>query len=208
MSIRIRKDHWNHIHRTKAPDEVSWYQATPETSLGFFRELNIPLTASIIDIGGGGSRLVDNLLDLGFRDITVLDISEAAIDQTKQRLGDQAELVKWIVADVTHFNPDAIYDVWHDRATFHFLTSDEEIAAYLAIPRQSIVRDGIMVIGTFSEAGPDTCSGLEVRRYSEESLAARLEPGFERIRCLTVDHVTPSGSVQNFLFCGFRRRID
>jgi ubiquinone/menaquinone biosynthesis C-methylase UbiE len=145
------------------------------------------------------------LLDLGFQDITVLDISENALARAKQRLGDRAAKVKWIVADAANFKPAEKYDFWHDRATFHFLTQEKEISNYLETARKSIKQNGIIVIGSFSENGPEKCSGIEVRQYSETTMAERLKMFFEKIRCITIDHVTPSGSIQNFIFCSFRK---
>lgn len=201
-----RKEHWENIYRTKKPDEVSWYQPTPTTSLEFVKQFSIPTTAKIIDIGGGDSFFVDSLLDLGYRNITVLDISEAALDRAKQRLGDRAGKVKWMVADAATFKPDEQYDFWHDRAAFHFLTNDREIENYMDTVRKSITPEGILVIGTFSENGPKKCSGIEIRQYSETSMTDRLKKFFEKIRCITVDHTTPFDTIQNFIFCSFRKR--
>jgi ubiquinone/menaquinone biosynthesis C-methylase UbiE len=184
---------------------VSWFQPTPETSLSFFKQFNVLADAKIIDIGGGDSFLVDNLLDLGYQDISVLDISEAALNRAKRRLGDQASKVKWIVADATTFHPNEKYDFWHDRAAFHFLTNENEISNYLDTVQQSIKPTGILVIGTFSENGPKKCSGIEIKQYSETTMTDRLKIFFEKIRCITVDHRTPFDTVQNFVFCSFRK---
>lgn len=200
-----RKDHWEKIYRTKQLKEVSWFQPTPETSLEFFKKFDVPATAKIIDIGGGDSFLVDHLLDKGYQDITVLDISEAALDRAKQRLGDRATNVKWIIADVASFKPNEKYDFWHDRATFHFLTNDEEITNYIDTAQQSLKSTGILVIGAFSEQGPEKCSGIEIRRYSETTMTERLIMFFEKIKCITIDHKTPFDTIQNFIFCSFRK---
>ena len=200
-----RKKHWESIYHTKQINEVSWFQPTPETSLDFIKQFNLSTTAKIIDIGGGDSFLADHLLDLGYNDITVLDISEAALDRAKQRLGNRAEKVKWIVADVADFIPTEKYDFWHDRATFHFLTQEREISNYLDIAQKSIKKNGIIVIGTFSENGPKKCSGIEIRQYSETTMTERLKLFFEKIKCITIDHITPSGTIQNFIFCSFRK---
>ena len=200
-----RKNHWEEIYKTKKLTEVSWFEPKPETSLYFVEHLNIPKNAKIIDIGGGDSFLVDNLLDLGCQDISVLDISEAALDRAKQRLGKRADLVKWIVADASTFQPDEKYDFWHDRAAFHFLTEEMDIANYLDTVQKSIKPSGVLVIGTFSEQGPKKCSGIEIRQYSEESMTERLKIHFEKLECRTVDHQTPSGNIQNFVFCSFRK---
>lgn len=200
-----RKKHWENIYQTSQLDKVSWFQPTPEASLDFFKEFNVPTTAKIIDVGGGDSLLVDHLLDLGYQDITVLDISEAAINRARQRLGDKANKVNWIVADAASFKPAEKYDFWHDRAAFHFLTQDQDISSYLETAQKSIQPNGILVLGTFSEQGPKKCSGLEIKQYSEATMTNLLKRFFEKIRCMTVDHKTPSGAIQNFVFCSFRK---
>jgi len=200
-----RKEHWEKIYRTKQLNEVSWYQPVPETSLAFFKEFNVPFTSKIIDIGGGDSFLVDYLLDSGYLDITVLDISEMAIDRAKQRLGECAAKVKWVVTDAATFKPTEKYDFWHDRAAFHFLTQEDEIENYIETVQRNLNSNGILVIGTFSEQGPKKCSGIEIRQYSEASLTDRLKTSFEKLKCITVDHPTPFGTIQNFIFCSFRK---
>ena len=200
-----REKHWETIYQTKELKDVSWFQPTPETSLSFLKQFNIPTTAKIIDIGGGDSFLVDNLLDLGYQDITVLDISAAALDKAKQRLGDRADKIKWIVADAATFRPTEKYDFWHDRAAFHFLTQEQEIENYLDTVQKSIQETGVLVIGTFSEQGPKKCSGIEIKQYSETTMTDRLTRFFEKIKCITVDHKTPLDTIQNFIFCSFRK---
>ena len=200
-----RKKHWENIYVTKQLKDVSWFQPSPETSLGFFKQFNVPKTAKIIDVGGGDSFLVDHLLDMGFKDVTVLDISEAAINRAKERLGDRAKEVKWIVADAASFKPTESYDFWHDRATFHFLTDEEEISNYLRTAHRHVSPSGWLVIGTFSEQGPKKCSGIEIKQYSMTSMVDRLKEYFEKIECITVDHSTPFGAVQNFVFCSFQQ---
>ncbi len=205
MASFDRKQHWENIYTSKKINEVSWYQPTPATSLDFFRQFNVPLQAKIIDIGGGDSFLADNLLDLGYTDITVLDISEAAIERAKLRLGKRASMVKWIVADAAAFIPETKYDFWHDRAAFHFLTDETEISNYLTTAQNYIQPDGILVIGTFSENGPEKCSGINIRQYSEQSMTERLKLFFEKIKCIKIDHKTPFNTIQNFIFCSFRK---
>lgn len=207
METFDRRKHWDTIYKTKELKEVSWYQSVPETSLDFFKQFNVSATAKIIDIGGGDSLLVDHLLELGYKDITVLDISEAALDKAKQRLGNKATNIKWIAADAATFIPNEKYDFWHDRAAFHFLTQEQEIESYLNIVQQSINPAGILVIGTFSEQGPRKCSGIEIKQYSETSMSSRLEKFFEKIRCITIDHKTPFDTIQNFVFCSFRKPL-
>lgn len=200
-----RKNHWENIYNTKELKDVSWFQVRPETSLDFFKQFNVSTTAKIIDIGGGDSLLVDHLLDLGYQDISVLDISESAIERAKIRLGQKANNVKWIVADAATFVPTEQYDFWHDRAAFHFLTEENEISNYLEIAQKSINPKGILVIGTFSEQGPKKCSGIEIKQYSETSMTDRLKIFFEKIKCITVDHITPFDTIQNFVFCSFKK---
>ncbi|MBB1286152.1 class I SAM-dependent methyltransferase [Flavisolibacter sp. BT320] len=197
------KQHWEQVYETKQPDEVSWTQAIPNTSLAFIRSFNLPKTARIIDVGGGDAKLVDYLLAEGFKNITVLDISAHALQRAKDRLGKQAAQVTWIESDVTDFKPNNHYDVWHDRATFHFLTQPAHLQAYLRIAKNAV--KGYMTIGTFSTHGPGKCSGLPIRQYNEAQLTQELQSGFTKIRCLTEDHTTPFGTSQNFLFCSFRR---
>ncbi len=200
-----RKKHWENIYQTKELKDVSWFQPTPETSLSFFKQFNVPTTAKVIDIGGGDSFLVDHLLDLGYQNVSVLDISAAAIERAKRRLGDRAKNVKWIIADAANFKPTEKYDFWHDRAAFHFLTDEHDISNYLATAQQNITPNGILVIGTFSEQGPKKCSGIEIKQYSENSMTDRLKTLFEKIKCITVDHQTPFDTVQNFVFCSFKK---
>ncbi|MEN5232591.1 class I SAM-dependent methyltransferase [Sphingobacterium faecium] len=205
MNIGNRKRHWETIYGTKNSNQLSWTQEEPKTSLDFISSLGLGKQAKIIDIGGGDSKLVDHLLDQGFEHISVLDISAKALEKTKKRLGIKAEKVNWIVSDVTEFEPDTTYDIWHDRATFHFLTTTQQIEKYLSIARRSI--SSYMTIGTFSENGPTKCSDLEIKQYSEETLTTELKNGFDKIRCITENHMTPFDTIQNFLFCSFKRRI-
>lgn len=198
-----KQQYWDAIYRTKQPNEVSWTQEKPATSLDFIHSFHIPRDAAIIDVGGGDSRLVDYLLDEGFQNITVLDISQEALTRAQKRLGDKAGKIKWVVSDVTAFEPDTKYDVWHDRATFHFLTTPEQVHKYIQIADQHV--KGYMTIGTFSDCGPDKCSGLPIRKYTEELLQRELVDKFDKIRCVTEDHVTPFNTKQNFLFCSFKK---
>ena len=149
--------------------------------------------------------MIDHLLDLGYTDVTVLDISEAALSRAKQRLGDRAAKVKWVVADAARFQPEEKYDFWHDRATFHFLTEEQEISNYMETAQQNINPTGILVIGTFSEQGPKKCSGITIKQYSEATMTERFKTFFEKIKCITADHKTPFDTVQNFVFCSFRK---
>jgi ubiquinone/menaquinone biosynthesis C-methylase UbiE len=205
METFNRKNHWENIYKTKELKDVSWYQPKPETALEFLHYFNVPSSAKIIDVGGGDSYLVDHLLDLNYQDITILDISEAALERAKQRLGKRASKVKWVVADAASFKPSEQYDFWHDRAAFHFLTQENEISNYIETVHKSLSSSGVLVIGTFSENGPKKCSGIEIKQYSETSMTDRFQPFFEKVKCMTVDHKTPFDTIQNFVFCSFRK---
>ena len=200
-----RKQHWENIYKTKDLNDLSWYQPKPETSLSFLEQFSIPISAKVIDVGGGDSLFVDYLLDLGYQNITVLDISEFAIEKARTRLGTRANLVKWIISDAATFNPNEKYDFWHDRAAFHFLTDENEIESYINIVQKSLNPNGVLVIGTFSENGPIKCSGIEIRQYSETSMNERLSIYFDKIKCVSVDHKTPFDTVQSFVFCSFKK---
>lgn len=201
-----RKKHWENIYQTKQLIEVGWYQPVPEISLDFVKKFDIPKTARIIDVGGGDSLFVDNLFDMGYQDITVLDISDAAIKRAQQRLAKRSNKVKWIIEDAAAFKATEKYDFWHDRAAFHFLTNEQDIKGYIETAQQSINPDGILVIGTFSEDGPKKCSGLEIKQYSEATMTRLLQKSFEKIKCIKVDHITPFGNIQNYIFCSFRKQ--
>lgn len=200
-----KKEHWESVYTHKQPNEVSWYQQTPQVSLEFVGQLRLGKNAAIIDVGGGDSLLVDHLLALGYTNISVLDISEAAIHKSQQRLGSMASSVNWIVSDILNYVPDRVFDFWHDRATFHFLTTEEQVQQYLAIAQQSLAASGKMVIGTFSANGPEKCSGLPVKQYTEDSLPQLLNKWFAKLKCIAVDHLTPFNTLQNFLFCSFKK---
>jgi Methyltransferase domain len=202
----IKKQHWDTVYKTKTPNEVSWTQEVPTTSLDFIHSFGLDKSARIIDIGGGDSKLVDYLLEEGFENITVLDISKNALLKTKRRLGENAKKIHWVVSDITTFIPTTMYDVWHDRATFHFLTTAKDIKTYLETARKAV--SGYLTIGTFSEQGPEKCSGLEIKKYSEEQLATELKKGFDKIKCITENHITPFDTQQNFLFCSFKKSKD
>ena len=196
--------HWETVYQTKQPNEVSWTQEVPKTSLDFIHSFNLPKSSKIIDIGGGDSRLVDCLLEEGYENLSVLDISSTSIERAKKRLGDKAVKVTWIVSDITAFQSQTTYDLWHDRAAFHFLTAPEQISAYKATVRNAV--KGYMVIGTFSETGPKKCSGLDICQYSQDSLVKTFEEDFTPVHCLYTDHITPFQTTQNFVFCSFKRK--
>jgi SAM-dependent methyltransferase len=200
------KKHWETVYKTKDPNQVSWTQDVPKTSLDFIHSFGLTKAAKIIDIGGGDSKLVDYLLDEGFENITVLDISAQALDKAKKRLGKKAEKINWVVSDITEYKPKQTFDIWHDRATFHFLTTSEQITKYMDTARNSVT--GFLTIGTFSDNGPEKCSGLQIKQYSEEKLTAELQNGFDKLRCITEDHKTPFDTTQNFLFCSFKKHVN
>lgn len=205
MENQERKKHWENIYQTKQLNEVSWYQPVPQTSLDLISKYVKSFDAKIIDIGGGDSFLVDHLIELGYTNISVLDISEAAIERAKIRLGANANKVSWIISDISKFEPTEKYDFWHDRAAFHFLTNKEEIQSYVQLVQASINSNGILSIGTFSENGPLKCSGIEITQYTEDSLSNLFTNGFEKIESFIVDHPTPFDTVQNFVFGVFRK---
>ena len=199
-----KKSHWEHIYDVKTPGEVSWTQEKPETSLNFIHSFGTDKTAKIIDIGGGDSKLVDFLLEEGYENISVLDISANALERAKNRLGNKAEKVTWIVADITEFEPTEQYDIWHDKAVFHFLTEENDIKKYQDLVAKAVKEK--MVIGTFSTNGPLKCSGLEIKQNDETSLTSTFKNNFEKIDCFTIDHKTPFDTIQNFIFCSFNRK--
>jgi len=201
-----RKEHWENVFDNKAETEVSWFQIYPKTSVEFLDLFKLPLDANIIDVGGGDSHFVDALLSKGYKNIYVLDISANAIERAKKRLGSiKASMVHWIISDVTDFEPKVKFDFWHDRAAFHFLTSEDKINKYVSIAENSINQKGYLILGTFSEQGPKKCSGLEIKQYNEASMSNRFEAKFERIKCITEDHTTPFNTIQNFVFCSFKK---
>lgn len=198
-----RKNHWEKIYTTKQPNEVSWTQKIPQTSLDLIAQFKLPLSAKIIDIGGGDSTLVDHLLAIGYTNLTVLDISEAALLRAKKRLGEKAQLVKWIVSDITDFQPTESYDLWHDRAVFHFLTDAQEIENYTSKVNKATNN---MVLATFSVNGPLKCSGLEITQYNTPKMLETFENHFKLVDSLELDHITPFGTTQNFIFTSWNNK--
>ncbi|MBR0835538.1 class I SAM-dependent methyltransferase [Bradyrhizobium manausense] len=201
-----RTTHWQNVYATKGEAEVSWFQDSPTISLEMIRTVSPNHDAAIIDVGGGASRLVDALLQDGYRDLAVLDLSANALDAAKKRVGAAASRVDWIVADATTWRPAKTYDVWHDRAAFHFLTDPRDRAAYVERLRTAIAPGGHIIIATFAPDGPEKCSGLPVQRHDSASLAAELGPGFELVETRSETHQTPWHSMQAFQFSRFRRR--
>ncbi|MBW9064009.1 class I SAM-dependent methyltransferase [Rhizobium herbae] len=204
MTAIDRQTHWEGVYTTKAESEVSWYEDTPGLSLALLQEAGLAPAMSVVDIGGGTSRLVDALEAFDQAHVTVLDLSAAALETAKARLAN-ADRVRWVVSDVTTWTPDRQYDLWHDRAAFHFLTTAEEQQAYVRVLVHALKEGGKAVIGTFAPDGPETCSGLPVARYDAEGLQAVLGVRFRLAATRRYQHVTPWGSVQNFQFSTFEK---
>lgn len=203
--MNTRSLHWQKVYE-KNETEFSWYQSYPDTSVKLIREAGIARDEAIIDVGGGDSHLADALLDLGFTNISVLDISSRAIDRARQRLGGRSKFVKWIVSDVIDFNPREQFAVWHDRATFHFLTDDSTVEGYRFIVASAVKPAGTFILGAFSEKGPTKCSGLPVRQYNEPGMANLFEGPFRKEHCFEETHRTPFNTEQLFQFCRFTRQ--
>lgn len=199
------RQHWEEVYTRKGPAEVSWTQRSLEPSLQRIRAANLRSDAAIVDVGGGFSPLAGALVGLGFNGITVLDLAQAALDAAKSELGERARAVRFVQADVTQWRPDRAFDLWHDRAVFHFLTDPADRARYRAALDQGLKRGGRLVLATFAPDGPERCSGLPVQRWSPEGLAAELGPGFEPLESAREEHQTPWGSVQPFTWTSFRR---
>ena len=195
--------HWDNVYTTKPTDTVSWYQAVPRLSLDLISECAAP-PATVLDVGGGASYLVDHLLDAGYR-VGVLDISQEALAISRARLGTRADNVSWFVGDVTAFSSNNIWDVWHDRAVFHFLTDPAQRKAYIQALERATRPGCFVIIATFGPQGPERCSGLPVQRYSPESLATELGPLYRLVKTEWHDHKTPSGGNQQFVYCVFHR---
>lgn len=192
-------EHWNRLYRVKSAAELSWHESHPLRSLQSIQDTGVPADAPILDVGGGASVLVDDLLVLGYTDLTVLDLAPAALAQSRERMGPAAQRVTWIAADVTTFRPPRRYAIWHDRAVLHFLLDFHEQERYVAVLRRALASRGHVILATFGPGGPTRCSGLPVQRYSVEMLSALLEPGFELRGRMLEDHHTPSGATQQFL---------
>ncbi|MCX4186283.1 class I SAM-dependent methyltransferase [Methylophaga sp. OBS4] len=202
------KKHWEKIYSTKATNKVSWFQQHAEHSLKLIRKANTPATASIIDVGGGASILVDELLADGYQNITVLDIAREALSSARTRLGDRQSEVQWLEANILDTElPDRAYDLWHDRAVFHFLTSPEDRHTYIRTMLRSVKQGGLIIIATFAEDGPTTCSGLPVMRYSVEELHAEVGDSFLLLGHERELHQTPTGNEQSFIYCLFRKTV-
>ncbi|MGV8856315.1 MAG: class I SAM-dependent methyltransferase [Devosia sp.] len=204
MTAVDRQSHWENVYTTKVEAEVSWYEETPELSLELLRQAGLNSSMSVIDIGGGASRLVDALVSADQAHLSVLDLSAAALETAKSRLAG-AERVQWFVSDVTAWTPDQEYDLWHDRATFHFLTVTKDQQAYVGVLLNALKQGGRAVIGTFAPDGPEKCSGLPIARYDADALQSVLGQQFQLMATSRHDHVTPWGAVQQFQFSTFEK---
>lgn len=199
-----RKNHWEKIYAEKSPAQVSWTQKEPSTSIDFVKTTSLPMDAPIIDVGGGESHLVDRLIELGYSDITVLDISKNALERCQLRLGKKAEKVEWIVADITQFQPTRSYALWHDRAVFHFLTQKKEIEAYKRLVTNYLNHS--LILSTFSLKGPLKCSGLPIQQYDSARLASLFAPQFELVHHQEEIHHTPFSTTQAFIYTHFKSK--
>lgn len=206
MNKTDRQSHWQNVYASKTEKEVSWFQENPAPSLDMIAATGISTDASIIDVGGGASRLVDSLVEKGFRRLAILDLSANALAEAKKRLGHRAEGIEWIAADVTSWEPTTTYDLWHDRAAFHFLTEPADRDAYIARLTKAVRAGGHAIIATFAPDGPERCSGLPIVRYAPEDLAQALGRDFQLIESRRHDHVTPGGNTQRFQFSLFLRK--
>jgi SAM-dependent methyltransferase len=200
-----RRERWQNVYGLKDPERLSWYRETLEISLDMIGGSGRGTDARVIDVGGGTSTLVDHLLDRGYRNLTVLDIASAALDAARARLGARAKEVVWLHEDITRWRPQDVYDVWHDRAVFHFLVEAEDRAAYVAAMERALVPGGRAIIATFAPEGPEQCSGLPVRRYAPETLAAELGPAVSLVDSWHEVHTTPAGTPQAFIYGCFTR---
>jgi len=205
MTDLDRETHWQNVYQTKGEQQVSWSQPSPEPSLGLIEKFAPARSASVVDIGGGASRLVDALHERGYRHLTVLDLSEAALESAKARLGTDAASVEWVVADVTKWQASHAFDIWHDRAAFHFLVDPRDRDAYVTRLREGVTSGGHAIIATFALDGPEKCSGLPVQRYDHVALGKALGSAFALLHHQPHHHVTPWGAAQSFQFSVFRR---
>ena len=199
------KNHWENIYSSKNEDAVSWFQEYPKTSIELIEKYSTDKSSSIIDIGSGRSRILKNLIENEYDDLTYLDISQEACSKSKISLGNKKDLIQWHVQNVLDFNAEKKFSIWHDRAVFHFLISKEDVEKYKKVAFKTIAQDGYLILGTFSENGPEKCSGLNISRYSPESLKKIFNPEFKMIETFTIDHKTPFNTIQNFLFIIFKK---
>ena len=200
-----KKDHWNKVFKTKTPQEVSWTEAYPKNSIDFINTLNLDISLPIIDVGGGDSHLVDALIEKGYKDISVLDISKTAIKSAQKRLGNRSKKVNWIISDILDFKPKKKYALWHDRASFHFLTNPTDINCYKDLVNQWV--ENYLILGTFSKKGPLKCSGLPITQHNCESITKNFQKKFDLIKCKYVIHETPFKTKQHFVFSSLKKKL-
>ena len=205
IKVDDSKKHWEDVWTRKKSNEVSWYQQYPKTSINLILSINPSKNAEIIDVGGGDSNLVDTLLELGFKNITVLDISAKALGRSKERLGQRADSINWIDCDIREFDSEKRYEVWHDRALFHFLTSEEDLKKYVELIRKYVNDDGCVIISSFSTRGPMMGSDLDTKQHSQESMKKLFSEGFEHVKSFEEEHKTPFGVIQIFTCNVFRK---
>ena len=197
--------HWENVFATKAVNDVSWFQEKPESSIQLIQSCKVAKDAKIIDVGGGDSYLIDNLIALGYTNLTLLDISENAIEKAKNRLAEHSDKVTFVVSNSLDFCNNDAFSIWHDRASFHFLTDENEVQKYKSNVLESLKSNGNLILATFSEEGPEKCSGLEITQYSVEKLEAIFGEEFELENCFTEEHTTPFDAVQDFIFCNYKK---
>lgn len=200
--MQDQSEHWEKVYKTKSADAVSWFQVHASRSLDIIRSIGADKSAGIVDVGGGASTLVDDLLADGFRGITVLDLSQSALEVARSRLGAKSELASWIAGDIRSVAlPEQAYDIWHDRAVFHFLTEASDREAYVRQVMKSVKPGGHVIVATFAPDGPEQCSGLPVARYAPDQLHGEFGPAFDLVEHALEDHATPWGSIQHFVYC-------
>ena len=200
-----RENHWQKVYDTKSDNEVSWYQDKPVVSLELIESLDIDKNAKIIDVGGGNSNLIAELQKRNFNNLSLLDISENALRRSREKLKENGDKIDWIASDILDFEPKLKYNIWHDRATFHFLTNDDDIQKYIDILNSSVENDGYFILATFSETGPLKCSGLEIKQYSGDKLENLFGKYFRLLKSFNQVHQTPFGTEQNFIYNLFQR---
>ncbi|UCE93805.1 MAG: class I SAM-dependent methyltransferase [Flavobacteriaceae bacterium] len=200
-----RKEFWDKVYDEKPLESSGWFQAIPKESLDLIKVSELDNSAKIIDVGGGDSLLADHLLRIGFENVTVLDISQKAIERAKKRLGSESDKINWICTDIRTFEPSETYTIWHDRACLHFLTDDKDIEIYRRVATSALGFGGKLILGAFSMTGPLMCSGLPIRQYDAKALSELFSSDFKYIQDFETFHTTPSASIQNYVFCTFEK---
>lgn len=203
----MSKEHWEKVYTSKEDNEVSWYQEIPRTSIEVIKKTANGQSDSIIDIGGGNSNLASELMNLKFLDISVLDISEASLNRTKEKLGEKAKNINWYVSDVLGFEPTKKIDIWHDRAVFHFVTGQTDKTAYVQKIKNSLKENGTLILATFSKEGPTKCSGLEICQYDKDSLIPLFGKDFDLVDLFKEEHTTPFNTTQNFIYTVWKKKV-